>query len=134
MAFQVSPGVLVQEKDLTSIIPSLSTSIGGIVIASSKGQANTIVEVSSERDLVNNFGIPDNTNASSWYTAANFLKYSGALKVVRAIDETAALNASGSAGVAGKEDAPPPWRKLYQGLNILTFDVRQLRCFEGKSE
>ena len=99
MAFQVSPGVLVQEKDLTSIIPSLSTSIGGIVIASSKGQANTIVEVSSERDLVNNFGIPDNTNASSWYTAANFLKYSGALKVVRAIDETAALNASGSAGV-----------------------------------
>jgi hypothetical protein len=99
MAFQVSPGVLVQEKDLTSIIPNLSTSIGGIVIASSKGQANTIVEVSSERDLVNNFGIPDNTNASSWYTAANFLKYSGALKVVRAIDETAALNASGSAGV-----------------------------------
>jgi hypothetical protein len=101
MAFQVSPGVLVQEKDLTSIIPSLSTSIGGIVIASSKGQANTIVEVSSERDLVNNFGIPDNTNASSWYTAANFLKYSGALKVVRAIDETPITGASNASGTGG---------------------------------
>ena len=27
MAFQVSPGVLVQEKDLTRIIPAVSTSI-----------------------------------------------------------------------------------------------------------
>ena len=30
MAFQVSPGVLVQEKDLTRIIPAVSTSIGAI--------------------------------------------------------------------------------------------------------
>ena len=28
MAFQVSPGVLVQEKDLTRIIPAVSTSTG----------------------------------------------------------------------------------------------------------
>ena len=28
MAFQVSPGVLVQERDLTRIIPAVSTSIG----------------------------------------------------------------------------------------------------------
>ena len=28
MAFQVSPGVLVQEKDLTNIVPAVSTSIG----------------------------------------------------------------------------------------------------------
>ena len=30
MAFQVSPGVLVQERDLTSIIPAVSTSIGAV--------------------------------------------------------------------------------------------------------
>ena len=30
MAFQVSPGVLVQEKDLTRIIPAVSTSIGAV--------------------------------------------------------------------------------------------------------
>ena len=31
MAFQVSPGVLVTEKDLTNVIPAVSTSAGGIV-------------------------------------------------------------------------------------------------------
>ena len=30
MAFQVSPGVLVQERDLTRIIPAVSTSIGAV--------------------------------------------------------------------------------------------------------
>jgi hypothetical protein len=104
MAFQVSPGVLVQEKDLTTIIPNVSTSIGGIVIAANKGPADDIVEVSSEKQLVDYFGKPSDFNASSWYTAANFLKYSGALKVVRAIDETAALNASGTTGVLIKND------------------------------
>jgi phage tail sheath protein FI len=104
MAFQVSPGVLVQEKDLTTIIPNVSTSIGGIVIAANKGPADDIVEVSSEKQLVDYFGKPSDFNASSWYTAANFLKYSGALKVVRAIDETAALNASGDTGVLIKND------------------------------
>jgi phage tail sheath protein FI len=104
MAFQVSPGVLVQELDLTTIIPNVSTSIGGIVIAANKGPADDIVEVSSEKQLVDYFGKPSDFNASSWYTAANFLKYSGALKVVRAIDEQLALNASGTAGVLIKND------------------------------
>ena len=37
MAFQVSPGVLVQEKDLTRIIPAVSTSIGAVAIQATKG-------------------------------------------------------------------------------------------------
>ena len=36
MAFQVSPGVNVTEKDLTNIVPAVSTSSGGIVINSRK--------------------------------------------------------------------------------------------------
>ncbi len=74
MAFQVSPGVLVQEKDLTTIIPNISTSIGGIVIEADKGPCDDIVEVSTEKQLVDYFGKPSDTNASSWYTAANFFK------------------------------------------------------------
>jgi phage tail sheath protein FI len=112
MAFQVSPGVLVQEKDLTTIIPNVSTSIGGIVIVADKGPCDVIVTVSTEAELVDNFGKPNSLNSTSWWVAANFLKYSGTLKVVRAVDETAALNASGSAGVLIKnddhwEDNPP---------------------------
>ena len=29
MAFQLSPGVLVVEKDLTNVVPAVATSIGG---------------------------------------------------------------------------------------------------------
>ena len=31
MAFQISPGVLVQEKDLSNVVPAVATTIGGIV-------------------------------------------------------------------------------------------------------
>ncbi len=98
MAFQVSPGVVVQEKDLSSVIPSVSTSIGAIVIDSSKGPVNEITMVSTETELVSIFGKPTSENASSWYTAANFLKYGTSLKVVRATSSSA-KNASGTAGV-----------------------------------
>ena len=37
MAFQVSPGVNVTEKDLTNIVPAVSTTSGGIVMTAEKG-------------------------------------------------------------------------------------------------
>ena len=37
MAFQVSPGVLVQEKDISRVIPAVSTSIGAIAGQFAKG-------------------------------------------------------------------------------------------------
>ena len=37
MAFQVSPGVLVQEKDLTNVIHAVATSIGAIAGDFTKG-------------------------------------------------------------------------------------------------
>ena len=42
MAFQVSPGVLVTEKDLTNIVPNVATSGGGIVITAEKGPIDEI--------------------------------------------------------------------------------------------
>ena len=62
MAFQVSPGVLVQEQDLTSVIPSLSTSIGGVVIEAPQGPAKTIITVSSESEFVTYFVKPNDSN------------------------------------------------------------------------
>jgi len=59
MAFQVSPGVLVQEKDLTRIIPAVSTSIGAIAISANQGPVDEIVSISSEQELVDTFGKPD---------------------------------------------------------------------------
>ena len=98
MAFQVSPGVLVQEKDLTRIIPAVSTSVGAIVGDFRKGPLDEVVTVSSEQELVETFGKPDSNNFEYFFSAANFLQYSNSLRVVRT-QNTGILNAvaSGSA-------------------------------------
>ncbi len=83
MAFQVSPGVLVQEKDLTRIIPAVSTSTGAFAGKFSRGPLDEIMTVSSEQELVSVFGKPDANNYEDWFSAANFLQYSNALRIVR---------------------------------------------------
>ncbi len=95
MAFQVSPGVLVQERDLTNIIPAVSTSIGAVAGAFAKGPVDEIVSISSEQELVDTFGKPDSTTFEYFFTAANFLAYSNALRVVRA-QNTSLANATAS--------------------------------------
>ncbi len=95
MAFQGSPGVLVQERDLTNIIPAVSTSIGAVAGQFAKGPVDEIVSISSEQELVDTFGKPDSTNFEYFFTAANFLQYSNALRVVRA-QTTSLANASSS--------------------------------------
>jgi len=95
MAFQVSPGVLVQEKDLTRVIPAVSTSTGAIAIQANKGSLDEIVSVSSEQELVTQFGKPDAVNFEGWLTAANFLAYSNALRVVR-VQNSSVSNATES--------------------------------------
>ena len=95
MAFQVSPGVLVQERDLTNIIPAVSTSIGAVAGQFGKGPVDEIVSISSEQELVDTFGKPTSTNFEYFFTASNFLQYSNALRVVRA-QTTSLANASSS--------------------------------------
>ena len=93
MAFQVSPGVLVQERDLTRIIPAVSTSIGAVAGEFRKGPLDEIVSISSENDLVDTFGEPDSNNFEVFFSAANFLQYSNSLRVVRA-SQTNLVNAT----------------------------------------
>jgi phage tail sheath protein FI len=100
MAFQVSPGVLVQEKDLTRIIPAVSTSSGAFAGTFSKGPLDEVVSIGSESDLLLTFGKPDSSNFESYFSASNFLQYSNNLKVVR-VQNSSVSNAteSGSAFV-----------------------------------
>ena len=48
MGFLVSPGVQVNEVDLTNVVPAVATSIGAIAGAFEKGPVSTIVNISSE--------------------------------------------------------------------------------------
>jgi phage tail sheath protein FI len=94
MAFQLSPGVNVSEIDLTTIVPSVATSIGGIAGNFNWGPVNEVVTISDEVQLVSRFGKPDTTNYEYWFSSANFLAYSNNLKVVRAANTTSTLNAT----------------------------------------
>jgi phage tail sheath protein FI len=107
MAFQLSPGVLVTEKDLTSVVPSVATTAGGFAGAFQWGPAEQVVTVDSENMLVERFGVPDDNTYESFFTAANFLSYGNNLQVVRAVPagaRNAVANASATAVLIKNED------------------------------
>ena len=100
MAFQVSPGVAVREIDLTNVVPAVSTSIGATVVQALWGPVEEIVTITSEKELVDTFGIPTTDTAAYFLNAAAFLKYGNNLKVVRAVN-TGALNSTAGTSGAG---------------------------------
>lgn len=104
MAFQVSPGVLVTEKDLTTVIPAVSVSIGAFAGFFKWGPLNDIQLVSTEDQLAKRFGKPDDDTATSFFTAANFLAYGIRLKVVRVADAAARNADSNGDGVRIEND------------------------------
>ena len=97
MAFQVSPGVLVSEKDLTNVIPAVATTSGGIVMTAEKGPMDEVTQITSENELVEIFGKPTSSNFEEFFTAANFLGYGNNLKVVRPITGMVNACVSGTA-------------------------------------
>ena len=104
MASQVSPGVVLRERDLTN-----ATIVGDSALTAAfsssfqKGPIGEIVSISSQKALVSTFGTPKDANAEDWLVASEFLGYGGQLAVVRA--ETGVLNAaSDSTGVLIKND------------------------------
>ena len=99
MAFQISPGVLVQEKDISNVVPAVATTIGGIVGDFQWGPVQEIVSIDSENELVDTFGKPTTSVFYDHMVASSFLAYGSELLVVRALDEDTAKNA-GSQGTA----------------------------------
>ena len=84
MAFQLSPGVTVVEKDFTSIVPAVSSSTGAFAGAFQWGPVMAPTSIGSENELVRQFGRPNDSNFDSFFTAANFLSYTNSLLLVRA--------------------------------------------------
>jgi hypothetical protein len=98
MAFLVSPGIQVREFDLTTVVPAVATTEGAIAGAFSWGPVEERVLVGSEKELVDKFGEPTDSNFETFFTAASFLAYGNQLYVSRAIDSTA-FNATANVGV-----------------------------------
>ena len=106
MASQVSPGVVIRERDFSNAVVVGATSIRGAFASSFRtGPVGKIVNIGSERELIDTFGTPAEANAADWLVASEFLRYGGQLAVVRAA--TGVLNAteSGSGVLIGDKDA-----------------------------
>lgn len=101
----LSPGILIKEKDFTTIVPVVASAIGGIAGSFEKGPINTPILISSESNLVDVFGKPSDAasiaNSSVWFTAAQFLNYANKLWVVRAAP-AGCLNATNGTAVLVK--------------------------------
>ena len=93
MAFQVSPGVNITELDLTTVVPNVATAIGAIAGAYQWGPVLERTSVTTENNLVDVFGKPDDVTKCYFWSAANYLAYSNNLLVTRVVG-TGALNST----------------------------------------
>ena len=90
MAFSVSPSVIVREVDASAAVPAIATPPAAMAGVFRWGPVNETVLVSSENELVDRFGTPDDDNYETFFTAADYLSYSSALWVTRVDDGSAA--------------------------------------------
>jgi phage tail sheath protein FI len=112
MAFQLSPGVNVSEIDLTTVVPSVSTTAGAFAGDFTWGPAGKVKLVTHETELVSYFGEPSanaqqGNTATSFFTAASFLAYGNNLQVVRAVSnnsKNAAANTNTAVGYQLKNE------------------------------
>ena len=105
MASQVSPGVVIRERDLSNAVVVGDSAITAAFASTfARGPVGSITNISSERELIDTFGGPSEDNASDWLVASEFLQYGGRLAVVRA--ESGVLNATATgSGVLIKDKA-----------------------------
>jgi len=96
MAFQLSPGVVTSEIDLTTAVPSTGTTTGAFAGTFQWGPAEFATQIENEVRLVEVFGKPDNNTAVSFFTCANFLNYGNDLRVVRAVNNSNTRTATAS--------------------------------------
>ena len=106
MASQVSPGVVIRERDFSNAVVVGATAIRGAIASSFRtGPVGKIVNIGSERELIDVFGAPSEANAGDWLVASEFLRYGGQLAVVRAATNVLNATESGSGVLIGDKDA-----------------------------
>jgi phage tail sheath protein FI len=109
MGFQISPGVTITERDLTTIIPAVATTNAGFAGYFQWGPADQRVIVTDVANLAALFGTPNDSNAAYWFSAANFLGYGNNLQVVRVtagLGSGVGLSASNAGQTAGQGYVP----------------------------
>ena len=103
MASQVSPGVVLRERDLSNAVIVGNSGLTAAFSSSfQKGPIGVITSISDQKSFISTFGTPKDSNAEDWLVASEFLGYGGRLAVVRAA--TGVLNAANGGGTLIKND------------------------------
>lgn len=93
MAGQVSPGIVLRERDLTNqVVVNSIANTAALVGAFEKGPIGVITLITSEKQLVEVFGKPNANNYEDWFVGSTFLSYGGQLLVLR-IESDSLVNA-----------------------------------------
>lgn len=101
MASQVSPGIVLKERDLSSVVVTGVQSITGAGATSFvKGPVGRVVNINSQRELIDTFGKPtsDMDRIADWHVFNEFLGYGGRLALVR-VESAGLLNAATDSAV-----------------------------------
>lgn len=101
MAQFLSPGIKVTEIDRSQSVASQSFTNGGFAGVFAWGPVGQVSLVLNEDDLYRKYGPPSDFNGETWFSAANFLKYSNQLYVSRAVSN--AVSAIANTGFANNE-------------------------------
>ena len=78
----ISPGVETNEIDLTTIVPSVSTTECALAGVFRWGPVDQRVLIDSEVQLARRFGKPTNLNYETWFTGSSTLAYGNKLLLV----------------------------------------------------
>lgn len=88
---QLSPGIQVNEIDLTAIVPAVSTSVGAFVGQFNWGPCDLPTLISDETEMVSMFGKPtaattDSFAGQCFFSCASFLAYTNSLYITRTVN------------------------------------------------
>jgi hypothetical protein len=105
MASQVSPGIVLKERDLSNaVIVGASTITAGVASTFQKGPIGKAINIASQKELLSIFGAPAEENAEDWFVASEFLNYGGRLSVVRAATGVNSATDTGAAVVVKNDE------------------------------
>lgn len=106
MASQISPGIVIKERDLSNaVVTNAQAIVGAFASTFQKGPVGQILNISTQRELLDIFGKPNNDNAEDWFVASEFLNYGGRLAVVRVETGTNSANSGSNSNLNVKNSA-----------------------------
>lgn len=89
MGSQLSPGIVWNEFDLTTVVPSVASTEGALAGVFRWGPVKERTLIDSELKLLARHHKPTNLNAETFFVAADFLSYGNKLYVTRVVANTA---------------------------------------------